>query len=232
MTILAPILLLAAAALIAGGASAAPAEAKSSADRGAEKIDPFLIADRSAEIELARSAAPKSISADAEVLVLGRNGYETAVKGSNGFVCLVERSWMKPFDDPEFWNPDVLAPLCVNAPAARTHLPLTFKTTELVLAGRSKAQIYSAIKLEYEANRLPAPEIGSMCYMMSKHQNFGPKYGAADPHLMFWFPKRDKVNWGGYPGSPIDLHQYDPQPITEFDISVSKWSDGTPAPSM
>src|SRR3974390_312352 len=44
------------------------------------------------EVALARSAAPASISADAEVLVLGRNGYETAVKGKNGFVCFVEGS--------------------------------------------------------------------------------------------------------------------------------------------
>jgi hypothetical protein len=38
-------------------------------------------------------------------------------------------------------------------------------------------------------------------------------------------------NWGAdFPGSPVDVHQYSPQPITEFDISVSKWSDGTAAP--
>jgi hypothetical protein len=46
-----------------------------------------------AEISLARSAAPASISGGAEVLVLGRHGYETAVRGKNGFVCVVERSW-------------------------------------------------------------------------------------------------------------------------------------------
>jgi hypothetical protein len=41
--------------------------------------------DRDAEIALARSAAPESISQDAEVTVLGRHGYETVVKGMNGF---------------------------------------------------------------------------------------------------------------------------------------------------
>src|SRR5580658_4335703 len=55
-------------------------------------LDQYLI-ERSAEIALARSAAPDSISQDAEVLFLGRHGYETAVKGKNGFVCMVERSW-------------------------------------------------------------------------------------------------------------------------------------------
>ena len=50
--------------------------------------------DRDAEIALARSAAPEFISSDATVVVLGRQGYETAVHGKNGFVCAVERAWM------------------------------------------------------------------------------------------------------------------------------------------
>jgi hypothetical protein len=42
-------------------------------------------------------------------------------------------------DDPEFWNPKLRAPICLNPPAARTYLPITAKKTELILAGRSKA---------------------------------------------------------------------------------------------
>src|SRR3984957_17983550 len=107
-------------------------------------LDQYLMADHNAEIALARSAAPAAISSDAEVLVLGRNGYETAAKGKNGFVCVVERSWMSPFDHPGFWNPKMRGPLCFNPPAARTILPLTYKRTELVLAGLSKDQIIEA----------------------------------------------------------------------------------------
>jgi hypothetical protein len=196
-------------------------------------IDQYLMADQNAEIALARSAAPDSISRDAEVLVLGRHGYETAVKGKNGFVCVVERSWMAPFDDPEFLNPDQRLPLCLNPPAARSHLPLTLKTTELALAGLSKTQMFDSIKSAFDKKELPLPEPGAMCYMMSKQQYFGRKYGNADPHLMFWFPQKEHVNWGAdFPGSPVDIHQYSPQPITEFDISVSKWSDGTAAPTL
>jgi hypothetical protein len=55
-------------------------------------VDQYLMTDRGAEIALARSAAPESIARDAEVLVLGRHGFETAVKGKNGFVCIVGRS--------------------------------------------------------------------------------------------------------------------------------------------
>ncbi len=72
-------------------------------------IDQYLMADREAEIALARSAAPDSISRDATILVLGRQGYETAVQGKNGFVCMVGRAWGAAFDWAEFWNPKVRA---------------------------------------------------------------------------------------------------------------------------
>jgi len=190
-------------------------------------LEQYLM-DRAAEIALARSAAPESLSRNATVLVLGRHGYETAVEGKNGFVCAVDRSWMLPYDDSEFWNPSVRLPLCQNPPAARSHLPLAFKTTELALAGLSKAEMFEGIKAAFDKKELPMPEHGSMCYMMSKQQNFGPKVGNADPHLMFWFPQTDHLDWGADAAdSPVDVHEYSPQPMTEFSISVSRWSDGT-----
>jgi hypothetical protein len=106
-------------------------------------IEQYLMADRSAA--LARSAAPDSVPRDAEVLVLTPRGYETAAKGGNGFVCFVERSWGDGSDDPEFWSPKARAPLCLNASAVRSYLPLMRKRTELALAGRSKAQIFEAL---------------------------------------------------------------------------------------
>jgi len=194
-------------------------------------IDQYLMTDRNTEIAFARTAAPESISRDAEVLVLGRHGYETAVKGTNAWVCVVQLSWMATFDDPEFLNPDQRVPLCLNPPGARVHLPLTFKTTELAMAGQSKTQMFDSIKAAYDKKELPLPEPGAMCYMMSKQQYFSRKAGNADPHLMFWFPQKDHMNWGAdFSGSPVDVHQYAPQPITEFDISLSKWSDGTATP--
>ena len=72
-------------------------------------LDQYLMEDRGSEIALARSAAPESISRDAEVLVLGGHGYETAIQGKNGFVCIVQRSWTAPIDDPDFWNPKLRA---------------------------------------------------------------------------------------------------------------------------
>src|ERR1700733_14513349 len=43
-------------------------------------VDQYLMPDREAEIALARSAAPESVSRDATILVLGRKGFETAVE--------------------------------------------------------------------------------------------------------------------------------------------------------
>jgi hypothetical protein len=194
-------------------------------------IDQYLM-DRNAEIALARSAAPESISGDAEVRVLGRHGYETVAKGKNGFVCLVERSWMAPFDFAQFWNPKMRGPICFNPAAVRSILPLTFKRTELVLAGFSKPQIIDGIKV-FAAKELPPLEPGAMCYMMSKQGYLNDSAGHWVPHLMFYVPLTDPKSWGAdLAGSPVMLNpqfQGAPEPITEFMIPVSNWSDGTAA---
>ncbi len=104
------------------------------------------------------------------ILVLGRGGYKTAVKGSNNFVCLVDRSWMGPFADPEFWNPKVRPPTCFNPHAARLVLPVHLKRTELVLARLSKSEMEARIKAAFEKKELILPEPGAMAYMMSKEQ--------------------------------------------------------------
>src|SRR5215469_8263433 len=61
------------------------------AERPYPKMLPLAqyLMDRNAAIALARSAAPEGISKDASVLVLTPKGWETAVKGTNGFVCMV-----------------------------------------------------------------------------------------------------------------------------------------------
>jgi hypothetical protein len=194
-------------------------------------LDQYLIADRVSETALARSAAPESISRDAEILVLGRHGYETAVKGKNGFVCIVERSWTVESDDPEFWNPKLQAPLCLNTPAVRSYLPRTFKKTELILAGRSKAQVFEAIKAAVDKNELPAIEPGAMCYMMSKQGYLSDHVGHWHPHLMFFVPLLDSAAWGaGLPGSPVAMaFTNTDERMTTFLIAVAKWSDGTEA---
>src|SRR5471032_884782 len=165
--------------------SIAPAQEAKSQYMAMAPIDRYLMADRSAEIALARSAAPEAISRDATVLVLGKNGYETAIEGKNGFTCLVERGWMSPFDSPDFWNPKLRGPVCYNPAAVRSILPYTINRTKLVLAGLSKAQMRENIIAAAAKNELPMPEAGAMSYMMSKAGNLGDAVGHWHPHLMF-----------------------------------------------
>jgi hypothetical protein len=191
-------------------------------------LEQYLIADRNAEIAMARSAAPNSISGDAAVMVLGRHGYETAIPGKNGFVCIVERSWTAGIDDPDFWNPKLRGPICFNSIATRTYLPLTIKKTEWVLAGQSRTQMFGSLKAAFDKKELPTQEPGAMCYMLSKQANLGDGNGHWHPHLMFFVPQSEAKTWGAnLQGSPI-LAADDPQDrLTIFMIPVAKWSDGT-----
>ena len=194
-------------------------------------LNRYLIPDRNAEIALARSAAPDSISHDAKVLVLGPHGYETAVEGKNGFVCLVERSWMAPFDHPEFWNPNIRGPLCFNPPAVRSILPITYKRTEMVLTGQSKAQVMEGITI-FVNKELPALEPGAMTYMMSKEAYLTDAGDHNMAHLMFYTPLTDGAVWGAdLPKSPVMLNpQFVQERIDVFMVLTGMWSDGTPAP--
>src|SRR5271155_815475 len=106
-----------------------------------EPVAQYMMANPAEEIALARSAAPSSISADAEILVLGPGGYTTAVKGKNGFVCLVERAWDADFVNPVFGNPIVRGPDCLNPAAVRGMLPHFLERTKWALAGLTIPQM-------------------------------------------------------------------------------------------
>lgn len=194
-------------------------------------LNQYLIPDKDSEIALARTAAPKSISDEAEVMVLGPDGYTTAVKGGNGFLCLVERSWGAATNEPEFWNPKVRSPICFNPPAARTSAPIYLMKTKLVLAGKSKPEIVGAIASAFDKKELPILEPGAMCYMLSKQQYLSDQGMSWHPHLMFFIPGEAEKSWGGnLPGSPIIAANDPEERLTIFMVWVGKWSDGTPAP--
>jgi hypothetical protein len=198
-------------------------------------LDQYLM-DRSAEIKLAKSAAPSSIADKATVLVLTRHGYETGVKGSNGFVCAVERAWMSHYEFSGFWNPHMRGPLCYNPAAVRSILPYTIRRTELVLAGRTKPEMIAAIKDGIEKHTLPPLEAGALTYMMSKQQYLNDGAHNWVPHLMFYFPRAEGATWGAdLSGAPPMLNpqfQNSPEALSVLMVPVTHWSDGTPAPMM
>jgi len=208
-------------------ASRAPAQDAKAPYPNMAPLDQYLM-ERNTEVALALSAAPQSISQDAEIMVLGQHGYETAVKGKNGFVCLVWRSWMAGTDDPDFWNPKLRAPICLNALAARSQIPLTLKKTEVILASRSKDQMAEAVNAAFDGKGLSPPETGAMCYMMSKQGYLNDRDGHWHPHLMFFLPLTDPAVWGaGPPSSPVLGFKSTLDRLTLFLIPIGQWSDGT-----
>ncbi len=190
-----------------------------------------------AEIALARSAAPASISNHATIMTLTPHGYTVAVKGGNGFTCLVERGWMH-LNIPASWNLKIQNPVCYNAAASRTVLLYVFKRTALTLSGATEAQIEQTMSSDVANKTLPPAAPDSIAYMMSKEQYISDDAKSWYPHLMFFMPQADGANvgesWGAdRPRSPV---VYDPhsgvfhEPWARFFIPVTHWSDGSTAP--
>jgi hypothetical protein len=216
-----------------GAAISAEAQADKSPYPAMAPLDQYLIPNKDAEIALARTAAPASISDKADVMVLGRDGYTTAVKGSNGFVCIVERGWASGSNQPDFWNPKLRAPICFNAAAARSYLQNFLLRTKMVLAGKSKAEIIHATQMALDKKQFQATEPGAMCYMLSKQQYLGDRDKSWHPHLMFFSPGDAAKTWGAdAPDSPIMAANDPEERVTVFMVVVGKWSDGTPASTV
>jgi hypothetical protein len=194
-------------------------------------LDQYLIADEKAEIALARSAAPPSIADAAEVMVLGRDGYKTAVTGSNGFMCLVERSWGQGTEEAEFWNPKMRAPHCFNALAAKSFAQIYLMKTKLVLAGKSKPEIAKAIATALDDKQLPALEPGAMAYMMSKQQYLNDQGKNWRSHTMFFSPGDMTKSWAtDVPNSPVMAINDSQERVTVLLVLADKWSDGSASP--
>jgi len=195
-------------------------------------LNQYLSADQHSEIALARTAAPASISGAAEVMVLGREGYTTAAKGTNGFVCVVERGWGATTDGPDFWNPKIRSPICFNPQAAKTFLPIFLMKTKLALAGKSNTEIARSVASAFDKKELPAIEAGAMCYMMSKQQYLNDRDKAWQPHLMFFIAGDAEKSWGAnLEGSPIIAADDPEERVTIFMVGVGQWSDATPGPN-
>lgn len=200
--------------------------------------------DRGAEMTLAKSAAPDAISKDATVLVLTRKGFETAVAGTNGWTCYVDRAWAGMLDHPEFWNPKIRAAACLNPAASRSFIPYERLRAQLILAGKSKEEVIAATRVAIETSQLPALEPGAMCYMMSKTAYLTDEGEHAMPHVMFYSADDGKAMGANLTNSPImggsywvlspdsypQLRSFPPIYVTL--IGVDKWADGTPGMKM
>ena len=217
--------------VLSGAGSQAVAQAAKTVYPAMAPLDQYLISDEASEIALARSAAPSSISDGAEVMVLGREGYKTAVKGTNGFLCIVERSWGQGTDQAEFWNPMMRAPHCFNAQAARSIARVYLMKTKLVMAGKSKPEIAHAITAALDKNDLPALEPGAMAYMMSKQQYLNDQGKSWRSHVMFFSPGDMTKSWAAdASNSPVMMANDPEERVSILFVVADKWSDGTAAP--
>jgi hypothetical protein len=199
-------------------------------------LSAYLSKTKSAEIALARSAAPAEISGHAKVLTFGPHGYDVAVKGSNGFVCYVERAWANKFDSINFWNPQFRAPTCLNPAAARTILPIYLHRTGWVLAGMSQSEMAKRTDAAVADKTLSAPMPGAMSYMMSKQQILcGPdgSCGKWYPHVMFYYSSASSPDWAAnLKGVPVFSSVTTTAPATTvLMVLVPRWSDQTPSPA-
>ena len=199
----------------------------------APDLTPYLIADRAAEVALARTAAPSDVSEKATVLVLTPKGYTEAARGTNGFTCIVMRSFAAGPDDPQFWNTHVSAPHCFNPPAARTVLPAVLAQIDMALAGATPGEMKARMKKAYADKRFPMPAAGAMTYMLSPKQRLSDADPHWMPHLMFYYDRSLKGSTfgaGGMTAPIVDATGGDPNyPMQVIYIPVRTWSDGTPA---
>ena len=178
------------------------------AERPYPKMLPLsqYLMDRNAAIALARSAAPEGISKDASVLVLTPKGWETAVKGTNGFVCMAGPSWTASIDFYDVWSPKQRGAICLNPAAVRSILPIFRKLTEMTLAGVTSAkERIAGIQEAYAKKEIPPVESGAMSYMMSKDAyltHLGNSHNLC--HVMFFLPMKDPAELNADdPNSPI-----------------------------
>lgn len=205
--------------------------ATSTAAQQLRDIAPYLMADRAAEVALARTAAPRAISDSARVLVLTPKGFVEAAAGRNGFTCLVIRSFSASVSDPEFWNTRVRAPHCFNPPAARTLLPVMLANVEWILSGVTPADVEARTRQAYASGRFSLPARGAMAYMLSPQQYITDRNPHWLPHLMLYFDRTlPAATWGAGDGTEpiIDATTTDPtSPVLTLLVPVRRWSDGT-----
>lgn len=138
---------------------------------------------RDEQIALAMSAAPTQVSSRATIYVLGPQGYEKAREGTNGFSCLVFRSFVSPTET-------TMGPMCFDAEGSRTTLVVYLHSEELRSRGKSEAEIKADADSGYKSGRFTYPSKMGVLYMMSTENRLGPtpdhKTQHYPPHLMFY----------------------------------------------
>lgn len=165
---------------------ALPAVAQSA---GAGRPGPRIMLPPDQEVSLARSAAPAQVSTAATVMVLSDRGFTVAQKGTNGVTCLVSRSW-----------PESIEPVCYDAEASSTIMPIEIRQVELYREGRSREEVDREIAEGLRMGKYRLPRRPAVGYMMSSGQVLydedGKLVGKWQPHLMIYYPYLTEADLG------------------------------------
>ena len=150
------------------------------------------------QMAIARAAGPP-VSANATILVLGRQGYEKVQTGSNGFTCLIERS-----------PSETMAPQCFDAAGTDSTVRVLMFIEEQRARGVHEAEIAAAVDDGYRKGTFVAPSRPGIVYMLSDYNYL------TDPdtheivhfpgHLMFYAPNLTAKEIGSGPGAPFQTH--------------------------
>jgi hypothetical protein len=160
--------------------------------------DKIALMPEALEMELALSAAPEHLRADATVLLLGKQGYFEARRGTNGFTCLVGRT-----------QPKDVAPMCYDAEGTRTIVPRIADEAAMRAKGESEDAIRKSVEEGFRSGKYKAPERPGISYMISPVQELAGPDGVVRtfvPHLMFYAPNLTDADIGGKRGGAVFIN--------------------------
>lgn len=199
------------AAIVVMLTATSTAAAQSAANAG---LPPLM--DETAEIALARSAAPTAISGNADVWVLRRGGHEKVVSGTSGVACIVQRD-----------HPRSLYPLCYDAEGARTILQIALREQRLREQGWTTDRINADVAAAIERGELEVPSRSAVAWMQSPRQVIyagadGPRIGEWKPHVMIYMPYATEKTTGVMPLEDGDFMIREPGTATAHLIIISR----------
>lgn len=206
--------------LLVANLKAAPAWAQA---RTYPPLSQYMM-ERDAEIALAKSAAPATISDRATIKVLTASGLQVVREGDNGFVCMVMRGWTAPAYTPVafrdlVYDATLRGPICFDPAASRTVLPYYELRQKLGMGGKTPDQMAEAVQAAYVKGELPKRAEVSFAYMWSADQVLGPA-GHWHPHMMVFAPYFENSMLGGGNLSSTLLPQVSDDAGTPFSVIV------------
>jgi len=175
----------------------------------------YPLLDRDFEIELALSAAPSHVRANAAVWVLEASGFTLARPGTNAFSCLVARRGGDIF------------PVCWDAEGTRSMVPIDVDDAKLRLAGRSGAEIDAIVQQRFANGQYHAPARPGVSYMLSPLRYRIDERGQvtkspANPHVMFYGPNLTDSDIGGVRGSYVFMNKVGPDGMMIVPVGVKE----------